>query len=152
MRALMLAHDLDAALISFPPSRRYLSGYSAADGQWGETSGMVYLSQTKAYLLTDFRYKLTAMQDCPYLEVNIFTKSLFGELAEIARKDGIKRLGFEPEGMLYAWYERLAAEMEGIGLIPVKRLAAGFRMFKDQSEIKAITDSIRLMEGGYWMR
>jgi Xaa-Pro aminopeptidase len=147
LRALMSAHGLDAALITNPPSRRYLSGYSPDDGQWGESSGALYISQTRAYILTDFRYELTAREECRYLDVRIYKKGLAEEIATIAEEDRISKLGFEPEGMLYAWYESLADALGEVELISAKRLVSGFRMFKDASEVKVITASIRLMEG-----
>ena len=66
-RALILHHNLDGLLVSMPANRRYLSGFSPDDGQWGESSGTLLLGQTAAFLLTDFRYELTARRPSPAL-------------------------------------------------------------------------------------
>ena len=146
-RSIMLDRDLDAMLITHPASRRYFSGYSPGDGQWGESSGAVFLSRTDAYLLTDFRYQLTAERECEFVATRIYQKGLAHELADIIAGSHIKRIGFESGGMLWSWYQAIKDALEGLELVPVKHLADDLRMFKDAAEIKALEASLELMEG-----
>ena len=146
-RVLMMENQLDAMLITHPASRRYFSGYSPDDGQWGESSGALYISHTEAYLLTDFRYQMTAERECKYLAPRIYQRGLAPELADIIADSRVKRLGFESEGMLWAWYQSIRDTLGEVELVPVKRLAASLRMQKDASEIKAMEESLYLMEG-----
>ena len=147
-RVLMMENQLDAMLITHPASRRYFSGYSPDDGQWGESSGALYISHTEAYLLTDFRYQMTAERECKYLATRIYQRGLAPELADIIADSRVKRMGFESEGMLWAWYQSIRDTLDQVELVPVKRLAASLRMQKDASEIKAMEESLYLMEGG----
>ena len=146
-RELILENELDAMLITHPASRRYFSGYSPDDGQWGESSGALYLSHTESFLLTDFRYQQTAERECEYVATRIYKRGLAAELADITAMSRVKRMGFEPGGMLWSWYQAIKDALEGVELVPVKSLADSLRVFKDAAEIKAIEQSLYLMEG-----
>lgn len=147
LRQIIENQGLDALLISLPANRRYLSGFLPDDGQPGETSGMLLISQSAAALLTDFRYELSAREQAPLLETVIYRQNQAKEMAVLARDWGIKRLGFEAEALLVLQHQRLAAEMEGIDLISTTGLTGRLRLYKDPAEMRALRASLALMEG-----
>ncbi len=146
LRGRLKAHDLDGLLVTLPANRRYFSGFTPDDGQWGETSGALLISQDAALLLTDFRYELTAREQATLFETVIYQKGLPAEVAGQAQRLGLKRLGFEVEAMLVAWQLRIASDLADTELVPSEALASRLRCIKNSFEIKALHKSCRLME------
>ncbi|OQY16524.1 MAG: hypothetical protein B6I32_03145 [Desulfobacterium sp. 4572_20] len=54
---------VDTIWIIQPENRRYLSGFKAADGQFDESSGCLFITLDQALLVTDSRYTIQAQQD-----------------------------------------------------------------------------------------
>jgi hypothetical protein len=65
LRGRIYSQGLDGLIVSLPAHRRYLSGFTPDDGQWGETSGWLFITAYHAVLLTDFRYELSAPRTSP---------------------------------------------------------------------------------------
>lgn len=146
LRGLLRARKLDGLLVTLPANRRYLSGFAPDDGQWGETSGALLISQDAALLLTDFRYQLTAQEQARLFETLIYKQGLAGEVVRQARRLGLKRLGCEAEAMLVAWQQRIAGGLEGCELVATQGLVARLRAIKNTTEIKLLEKSLALME------
>ncbi|RJX35200.1 MAG: aminopeptidase P family protein [Desulfarculus sp.] len=146
LRALLKDRELDGLLVTLPANRRYLSGFTPDDGQWGESSGALLVSRNAALLLTDFRYQLTAQVQAPLLETVIYKQGLAGEVARQAKRLGLKRLGLEAEAMLVAWQQRLMKELAGVELKATDGLVSRLRVIKNSKEIGALKKSLALME------
>ncbi|MFH1035304.1 MAG: aminopeptidase P family protein [Pseudomonadota bacterium] len=146
LRRLIKAQGLDGLLVTLPANRRYLSGFSPDDGQLGESSGALLITQADALLLTDFRYELTARQQAVYFGVHIYRRGLADELQGLAARLNLKRLGFEDAALLVAQHQRLAQALAGVELVPTKGLVAGLRLKKDPAELASLERSLALME------
>ncbi|MCF8042967.1 MAG: aminopeptidase P family protein [Desulfarculaceae bacterium] len=146
LRRLLEQQGLDALLVTLPANRRYLSGFSPDDGQWGESSGCLLISQTAALMLTDFRYELTARAQAPYFETLIYHQGLAPLVAMIAPELGLKNLAYESEAMLDSWRQRLVQHLPGVELKPTLGLVSKLRVKKNSAEIKALSASLALME------
>ncbi|MCF8034647.1 MAG: aminopeptidase P family protein [Desulfarculaceae bacterium] len=146
LRAFLAAQDLDALLVTLPANRRYLSGFAAEDGQWGESSGSLLISQNAALLLTDFRYELTARAQAPYFETLTYQQGLPLLLGMVLPELGVKTLAYESEGMLDIWRRRIEAKLDGVDLVPTEGLVAQWRVVKNTAEIEALAASLALME------
>ncbi|MCB2192708.1 MAG: aminopeptidase P family protein [Deltaproteobacteria bacterium] len=146
LRRLLKKQGLDALLVTLPANRRYLSGFAPDDGQWGESSGCLLISQNAALLLTDFRYELSAKAQAPYFETLIYTQGLAPLMNVIAPELGLKTLGYESEAMLDMWHSRLEQHMPGVEMMPTLGLVSKLRVQKKTAEIKALADSLALME------
>ncbi len=146
LRKLLKTEALDGLLVTLPANRRYLSGFAARDGQWGESSGALLISQNAALLLTDFRYELTARAQAPYLETIIYQRGLAHSVGLIAPELGLKSLGYESEAMLEMWRQRLEQSLPGVELRPTQGLVSQLRVKKRTAEIAALTASLALME------
>ncbi len=145
-RELMAKRGLDAFLATHPASRRYLSGFTPDDGQWGESSGALLITPADAFLLTDFRYELTARGQARLFTTRIYRRSLGREVAQILAGGRVKRLGFEAEGMLVLVRDRLAQELEGVELCPTHGLVSRLRRIKDRKEQETLKASLALLE------
>ncbi|MEW5914601.1 MAG: aminopeptidase P family protein [Thermodesulfobacteriota bacterium] len=146
LRALLKHEKLDGLLVTLPANRRYLSGYTPDDGQWGESSGALLISHNAALLLTDFRYQLTAQAQAPLFKTVIYKQGLISEVAGQAKRLGLKRLGLEAEAMLLAWQQRLSKELAGVELKATEGLGSRLRVLKSATEISALKKSLALME------
>ena len=146
LRAFLTQQGLDALLVTLPANRRYLSGFAAEDGQWGESSGALLICRSAALLLTDFRYELTARAQAPYYETLIYHQGLPALLAPVLAELGVKTLAYESEAMLDLWRRRIESRLEGVEMVPTEGLVAQWRVIKNSEEIKALAASLGIME------
>src|SRR5260370_33570529 len=94
----------DAALVTFLPNVRYLTGYTGSNGL------LLLLASGEATFFTDPRYRIQAAA-----EVNCRVKVSSGPIlpdviARVASKK-IRRLGFEKSRLSYEQYEFLKAKL-----------------------------------------
>lgn len=147
LRAMLKRRKLDGLLVTHPANRRYLSGFLPGDGQFGESSGALLITQTDALLLTDFRYALSAAGQSPFFTPVIYRRGLAPELKEIAQARRLKKIAFETDALLVSQQMRLADVLAGLELTPTCDLVAGLRLVKHLDETAAIVKSLHLMEG-----
>ena len=130
VRELFSGAGVDALLVSGPENRRYLSGFTAEDPDWG----MLLIAPETAALLTDFRYQIWAAQKAHGFEVLVYTVNLADTLAELLKKTAAPRLGFEAAHLSYRQYQRLTQGTAAAGLkmewLPVEGLVEGLREAK----------------------
>lgn len=146
LRRLLAQRQLDALLVTMPANRRHLSGFLPDDGQFGETSGSLLITQNDALLLTDFRYELSAREQAPLLTTHIYHQGMAVLLAELLPKLRVKTLGFEPEALLVAQHGALTQAMPEVVFKPAPGLASSLRVVKHPSEAAAIEAAGRIME------
>jgi len=144
------AQPFDTLMVLVAENRHYLSGYSADDGQFDETAGVLLVSSEKAVLVTDSRYDLQAAREAPLFEVLRYRKALASELPDILASMGTRRLGFESVRMSCSQHQELSEEIQKRGsvieLIPCRDLIENLRIRKDLSEIGAIRKALSLTE------
>ncbi len=146
LRELIQRNQLDGLLISLPANRRYLSGFEPDDSQPGESSGHLLISAAGAFLLTDFRYKLTALEQAQYFETVIYTKGLAHSLGQLAGDLRLKKLGFEADALLVSQYQMLTKALPDIEFQPTTGFVSKLRKYKDRAELMALEKSALLME------
>jgi Xaa-Pro aminopeptidase len=140
------ASEVDALLVVCPENRRYLSGFTSEDPEWG----MLLITAGRAVLLTDFRYQLWAEKEASDFEVVIYKVNLGETLAGLLKDLGVRRLGFESAYLTYRAYERLsqAAAKAGLSLEwrPLEGLAENLREAKSWEELAAMRRALALSE------
>ncbi len=153
LRRLLEREGLDGLLVLGPFNRRYLTGFTPDDGQPGESSGAVLVSETAFILATDGRYALTARDQAPLAEVQIYERGLAASLPDLVERAGVRRLGFEAEWISVAGRDRLAAALgrtdPGAELVPAVGLVEELRRVKDETELSLITRAVRLTEAAF---
>ena len=126
----------DAALVSFLPNVRYLTGYTGSNGL------LLLLASGGATFFTDPRYRIQAAA-----EVNCRIKVSSGPIlpdvvARVASKK-IRRLGFEKSRLTFEQYEFLKSKLPlRCSLEPLSGLVEALRMVKSRQEIALIRRSV----------
>ena len=161
LRAKMRHLDLDAFLVLIDANRRYLSGYSAEDGQFDETAGALLITDTACLLATDSRYDLQARQEAAGYEVVCYRKSLYEALPQLLLQIGARRVGFESARMTVKLHQELVARLQkeaaAIVLAGVENQVESLRACKDSDEIALTRRAITCAEDAFrglcrWIR
>ncbi len=153
LRQALHASGIDAFLVLIEANRRYLSGYTAEDGQFDESAGALLLSRDHLILATDSRYLLQARREAPGYEIICYTKGLLDELPAHLARLNVRRLGFESVRMSVKQHlelqENLGQAKGNITLIPQEALVENLRVCKDHHEIAATQRAVRCAETAF---
>lgn len=141
LRKKMEQKGIEALLVTKPENRAYLSGF---DG----SAGVLVITSTAAWLVTDFRYVEQATQQAPHLEVVRQGPQLSASLKELVDKGGLKTLAFEKDHLTYSLFDNLK-ETLGIELLPQEGLVEGLRMVKDSGELEAIRKAAAMADRAF---
>jgi len=146
LRHLLAQREVDGLLVSGPSSRRYLSGFTADDPDWG----MLLITRTAAALLTDFRYQLWAQQEATDFQTVIYKVNLGETLMELLKEFQVQRLGFEAAHLTYRQYQRLTETAASTGLRvewrPLEGVVEELREVKGPEELAAMRRALELSE------
>jgi len=140
LREAMKQNGFEAVLITKPENRRYVSGFTG-------TSGIVVVTQTNAWFVTDFRYKDQAASECEGFEILIHTpeKSVYQVLNELE----LKSLAFEDENMTVSQYNTYISEMGQTEFVSISQMVEGLRIQKTHDEIDMIRKSAAITDAGF---
>lgn len=140
MRALLAERELDAALITSPANRFYLSGYTM-DGA-AASAGLVLVDRDGVWICTNANNTGWAMATAhPRVMVEQLERPWETWLAKRINEAGWRAVGFEDNDLTVASFQALqgaAPALSPLGL-DVDRL----RMVKDDDELALITEAIR---------
>jgi Xaa-Pro aminopeptidase len=146
VRELFPTQAIDALLVSGPENRRYLSGFTALDPDWG----VLLITAQAAVLLTDFRYQIWAQQEVKDFEVLIYQVDLGETLAGLLQDLRVRQLGFEAAHLTYWQYQRLTKKVADAGLTvtwrPLENLVEGLRQRKTAVELAIMRRALTLTE------
>lgn len=122
-------------------SAYYLSGYRG-------TSAAFLVSGDDQVLITDGRYITQAKSQCPFEVHDQGSGSLVEALADLVRRKGLKRLGFEASRVFYSTYlelsQRLAcALLDGSDIVPA------LRRVKNRWEANLISEASRIAASAF---
>lgn len=118
----------------------YLSGFAG-------TTGVLVITQKKAYIVTDARYYLRAAQEAPaYKLVKVLRgKKVADHINEALTDAGLKktsRVGFEAGHISVQVAEEWKKSIKAT-LVPTTHLVERFRQFKDNEEIELLRRACR---------
>lgn len=140
---------LDALLVTQPENRRYLCGYTDGDHGITETSGVLLVpAGSEPVFLTDSRFILQAKTEVSVAKTEQYPRGLLAKLQKLLPSLAIRKLGFESHYTLHS----MAAKLKETGtkanftIHPVSDMIEKMRIVKDEGEIDAIRDSVRLNE------
>ncbi|MFN2132610.1 MAG: M24 family metallopeptidase [Anaerolineae bacterium] len=134
LRVRMAEEGLDAALITEPLDRRYLSGFTGS-------AGWLLVTAERAILVLDFRYFERAEREAPAWEQARVSTTF--EAALFATVEGlpVRCMGVQGDHLTVHTFRRLEAGMPGVALLPVDSLVS--REVKDETEVEAIRAAVR---------
>lgn len=137
--------NIDAILITHLINVRYLSNFTGSNGQ-------ILLTPTKAYFITDFRYRLVAKQVLPkaftYVEME---KGLVKTLEPLLAKHKIKKLGVEGQNLTYHRYTLLEKQLTAIKFNQIDTIIENLKVTKTPSELKLIQKAQELAEEVFYV-
>ncbi len=131
-----------AVLITKSVNYMYISGFTG-------TSAVIYISENRTVLLTDFRYVEQAALQAPDFEIIQYTGNADNVLNNLIESDGIQRLFFEDSHLTFYQYEEYAAKLKVKGLVPLGKLIEKLRRIKDESEIKIIKEAVDIADKAF---
>lgn len=136
--------QLDLLIVSHPPNVTYLTGFT------GDATHLL-IGPKKTVLVSDSRFETQIADECPGLAAEIRTaKTTTADfLAEILKKAGLSRIGFESAYTTVSTFDDLKEKLAGINLTASSGLVEELRQIKDSEEITAIREAIYLAERGY---
>ncbi|MCJ7664541.1 MAG: Xaa-Pro peptidase family protein [Desulfobacterales bacterium] len=130
--------SVEGILFFSPENIRYLTGFSGSEGY-------LLVGKDEMLLLVDSRYITQARKETRECRVSLVDKGLKG-VAKQASSLGLRRLGFEAQGISVARFEQLQKGMEKVELVPIRDELERLRGSKTGEEIAWITKAIRIAE------
>ncbi len=144
LRSKMIERKIEALLVSSPTNRRYFSGFQAEDTMINESSGVLFITLKKQFLLTDSRYVLAAEKEAPDFEVVNYAKGLAKTLKSLrVVKKGIP-IYFEAEFMSVALLTKLQEYLPHWEALPFDLDEP--RAVKSPAEIKTVAKALAITE------
>lgn len=139
MRQELLEQDLQALIITDILNVRYLSGFTGS-------SAVLIISSDEALLLTDSRYHEQSSQECAYFAVQLVQKHWMHTTASVAADLNFHRIGFESHSLTFDTWLKLSKLLTGLQLVPIDDLPSKLRTIKDEYEISAIREAVRITD------
>lgn len=136
----MSEHGVQGMLISKPENRRYFSGFSGS-------SGMLFISEHKSYLLTDFRYIEQAGAETEGYDIVRYTVSANELLSELAAKQDVRVIGFESDFVTYDVFAKLTECLPIPQFVPMQ--LDSLRRIKDSNEIALIKKAVEIADQAF---
>lgn len=130
--------SLDAALITNPSNVFYLSGFT------GYGDGRLFITQSDACILTDFRYEIQASEQCPDYAIEIMNSQREQALDALLRQTGVRTLGIEDGDLSHRQYLQYEESLGSCRLIPLKDTIDILRIIKDPTEIAVISEACNI--------
>lgn len=121
---------LDAILVTYIPTIRYLTGFTGSDG-------VVVVSRSELWLLTDSRYTAQAEEETAGFTLIEYQRKL-EETAALLGGECFGRIGFEASHLTVAQHTILAENLAGVELVALPGDFSALRSVKDRSELAAL--------------
>ncbi len=134
-------HNIDALLVTEPKNIRYLSNFTG-------TTAILFITETDAFFITDFRYDQQAHQQAKGYNIIIHSNGMFQQVKELIEKYALKRIGFEASHLTVDTFNQLTELFPG-ELVATQHLIEKIREIKDDSEIAIIQQSADIMDKAY---
>lgn len=129
LRNKMAELSLDAVIVLDELNQHYLSEFAFTDG-------LLFITKTKAYLITDFRYYEMALNKANKSFEVVMPSNRKELLEKIICDEGIKTIGFEGGSVSYETYRRYCEEYPSCNFINIGDAIEVIRQIKSADEIE----------------
>jgi Xaa-Pro aminopeptidase len=138
------AAGLDALLVAKACNVSYLTGFT------GDSSYLL-VTPSRVILVSDDRFRMQIEQECPDLETNIrgHDRNTYQAVGEVVTKLGLHNVGVEASGVTLEAFEYLKGECKSATLVGTSGHVEKLRSIKDETEVEAIRQAIRIAEQGF---
>jgi Xaa-Pro aminopeptidase len=135
---------LDGLLVAKPCNVSYLTGFTGHDS-------FCLVTPKRTILISDDRYRIQIESECADLETHIrgHDKNTYQTIAEVASKLGLIDLGIESSGVTLQEFEALRDLRKNSNLVGRSGFVEKLRAKKDETEIKAIREAVRVAEQAF---
>ncbi len=131
----------DAIIITDELNQYYIGGFRFTDGY-------VVVTKESAHIVTDFRYIEAAEASLAEGFSVCAPKDMRGTIADIFKKEGVKRVAFEESRVTYAGLERLKSDIP-CEFVPSNGIIEEMRRFKDKGEVEKIVKAQRITDAAF---
>jgi Xaa-Pro aminopeptidase len=114
----------------------YLSGFPC-------TASLILVTQKGAWFFTDSRYYTLAARQIAHMEVVLAVQRAFTQVADVARKQNVRKLGFE-ESAAYSQVKAMEQSFDWAELIAAGSILRDLRLVKSKEEQNVIARNQRL--------
>ncbi|MBQ7326184.1 MAG: aminopeptidase P family protein [Clostridia bacterium] len=129
LRNKMAENSIDAVIVLDELNQHYLSEFAFTDG-------LLFITKTKAYLITDFRYYEMALNKANKAFEVVMPQSRKEYLQRIISDEGIKTVGFEGGSVSYETYKRYCEEYPDCDFVDIGDGIEVIRQIKSPDEIE----------------
>ncbi len=130
---------LEGLVVSSPSNIFYLSGFRGS-------SGALLISNDRAQLFSDFRYRLQARQQAPDYEFVEIERKLLFTLGTAAKEQGLTQLGYDQANLTCELREQLSEGASSVTLALAGGLVEELRVVKSKDEIALIRAAASLAD------
>ncbi|MDO5022620.1 MAG: aminopeptidase P family protein [Eubacteriales bacterium] len=130
LKKLISLQQGEAIIIHKPSNMFYISGFK------GE--GLLYISNAKAAVVTDFRYVEQAEKESPKWSVESISAGVDHIKLASMLESGIKKLYIEDDFVTLRQFKRLEASFKGAEFVSLNQAPEKMRAIKDEKEIAII--------------
>src|SRR5688572_17024620 len=144
LRRLLAEKSLPALLVTDERNVTYLTGFT------GDSSYLV-ISGERELLITDGRYTQQLAEECPGLELAVRGpgSKLPDFAATVVSKLAFSAVAIEADNVTVSFHEKLREGLNSAPLANTSGLVESLREIKDEGEIAAIREAIRIAEGAF---
>ena len=138
------AAGLDALLVAKACNVSYLTGFTG-------DSSFCLVTPSRVVLISDDRFRTQIGEECPDLETHIrgHDRNTYQAVGDVVTRLDLRNIGVEASGVTLEAFEALEAQCKSANLAGTTGLVEKFREVKDETELVAIRDAIRVAEQGY---
>ncbi|MGQ9651208.1 MAG: M24 family metallopeptidase [Phycisphaerae bacterium] len=141
-REVIRRKGMDGFLATNRVDQFYLTEFDGEDGA-------ALVLPSRVYLLTDGRFAEEAGKKAPWAIAVIRTGSLKDALARLTRRHRIRKLAFQPEHLTVSDLITFRRAVAPTRLRGLPRLVSSLRLKKDEIEVAAIREAIRIAETAF---
>lgn len=148
LREALAKRDLDAALISHPQNRRYLSGFTGS-------AGYLLITADDAVIATDFRYYEQSASQAPDFRLHKTIQGFDHWFPPLVGGLGGKKIAFESSDMTVATHKAIMKaivslpEADRPELVPTPDLVEKLRIIKEPTEVEALQRAVDLGDAAF---
>ncbi|HZK25845.1 MAG TPA: aminopeptidase P family protein [Oscillospiraceae bacterium] len=132
----------EAILVANPINVAYLSGFTG-------TAGSLLITNSQAYLLTDFRYVEQAQQQAPAFETIDTKNKLWPLAADLLADNACQTLTVEADYLTVDTYEEVVTGLAAIAVEAAASPVTPIRVVKTAEEIKAMEKAQKLTDAAF---
>lgn len=150
LREVIAKKGADAALVTHPANRHYLTGYPAGDHAPDESAGVLLVTPHSAILYvspTNLPWAEAAADSA--VEARPWSRPWPAFLGSEITSLGLQRVIFEDRALTVADYQEMAASAEAVEFIPAGDDFHALRSIKDEHELAAIAKAARITDAAF---